>query len=77
MKCIPLISHFYVGKLVFTEVYLFSLFLIQNIDCGYSLELPWRGGSNVYPPYTVQSRGIFTSPPTPAERGLQEKGLKF
>ena len=21
----------------------------QNIDCGYSLELPWRGGSNEYP----------------------------
>ena len=26
---------------------------------------------------TVQSRGIFTSPPNPAERGLQQKGLKF
>ena len=30
----------------------FFLFLIQNTDCGYSLELPWRGsnvgdGSNV------------------------------
>ena len=23
---------------MFTEVYLFSLFLLQNIDCGYSLE---------------------------------------
>ena len=23
--------------------------LCQNIDCGYSLELPRRGGSNVYP----------------------------
>ena len=22
---------------------------VQNIDCGYSLEPPWRGGSNVYP----------------------------
>ena len=21
----------------------------QNIDCGYSLESPWRGGSNEYP----------------------------
>ena len=21
----------------------------QNIDCGYSLELPWRGSSNEYP----------------------------
>ena len=25
------------------------LFLLQNIDCGYSLEPPRRGGSNVYP----------------------------
>ena len=25
------------------------LFLLQNIDCGYSLELPRRGGSDVYP----------------------------
>ena len=23
----------------------------QNIDCGYSLELPQRGGSNEYPQY--------------------------
>ena len=21
----------------------------ENIDCGYSLELPWQGGSNEYP----------------------------
>ena len=26
----------------------FFLLLIQNIDCGYSLEKPQRGGSNVY-----------------------------
>ena len=32
-----------------TFVYLFFLFLLQNIDCGYSLEPPRRGGSNVYP----------------------------
>ena len=25
---------------------LFFLFLLKNIDCGYSLELPCRGGSN-------------------------------
>ena len=23
----------------------------QNIDCGYSLEMPWRGGSDKYPQY--------------------------
>ena len=28
----------------------------QNIDCGYSLEPPWRGGSNEYPQYVFLSR---------------------
>ena len=28
---------------------LFFLFLLKNIDCGYSLEPPRRGGSNKYP----------------------------
>ena len=28
--------HFYIAKLGFTGVYLFFLFLLQNIDCGYS-----------------------------------------
>ena len=28
----------------------------QNIDCGYSLELPWRGGSNEYPQSMFLSR---------------------
>ena len=28
---------------------LFSLFLLKNMDCGYSLEPPRRGGSNEYP----------------------------
>ena len=30
---------------------MFDIFLIfaQNIDCGYTLEPPWRGGSNEYP----------------------------
>ena len=28
---------------------LFFLFLLKNIDCGYSLELPCRGSSNEYP----------------------------
>ena len=45
----PLEPHFYIIKMGFAEVYLFFLFLLQNIDCGYSLEPPRRGGSNVYP----------------------------
>ena len=36
----PLTPHFYIVKLGFTRVYLFFLFLLKNIDCGYSLELP-------------------------------------
>ena len=45
----PLKPYFYIEKLGYAGVYLFFLFLLQNIDCGYSLEPPRRGGSNVYP----------------------------
>ena len=51
----PLKPHFYIAKLgyvgvyLFAGVYLFFLFLLQNIDYGYSLEPPRRGGSNMYP----------------------------
>ena len=34
----PLIPHFYIAKLGYAGAYLFSLCLLQNIDCGYSLE---------------------------------------
>ena len=35
--------HFYVVKLGFTGIYIiFFLFLLKNIDCGYSLEPPRR-----------------------------------
>ena len=44
----PLKPHFYTAKLGFTGVYIFFLFLLKNIDCGYSLEPPRRGGSNEY-----------------------------
>ena len=40
---------FYIERLENAGVYLFFLFLFQNIDCGYSLELSRQGGSNVYP----------------------------
>ena len=40
--------HFYIAKLGYAGVYLFFLFLLQNIDCGYTLEPPRRGGSNEY-----------------------------
>ena len=34
----PLIPHFYIAKLGYAEIYIFFLILLQNIDCGYSLE---------------------------------------
>ena len=36
----PLTPHFYIEKVGFTRVYIFFLFLLQNIDCGYSLDPP-------------------------------------
>ena len=36
-------------KLGLTGYTLFFLLLLKNIDCGYSLEPPRRGGSNEYP----------------------------
>ena len=44
----PLKPHFYIVKLGFTGVYIIFLILLKNIDCGYSLEPPRRGGSNEY-----------------------------
>ena len=41
-------SHFYIVKLGFTGVYIIFLISAQNIDCGYLLEPPRRGGSNEY-----------------------------
>ena len=45
----PLTPHFYIVKLGFTGVCIIFLMSAQNIDCGYSLEPPHRGGSNEYP----------------------------
>ena len=45
----PLKPHFYIVKLGFTGVCIIFLILLENIDCGYSLEPPRRGGSNEYP----------------------------
>ena len=44
----PLKPHFYIVKLGFTGVYIIFLNSAQNIDYGYSLEPPRRGGSNEY-----------------------------
>ena len=44
----PLKPHFYIVKLGFTVVSIIFLISAQNIDCGYALELPRRGGSKEY-----------------------------
>ena len=49
----PFKPHFYIVKLGFTGVYIIFLISAQNIDCGYSLEPPIRGGSNEYPQSTL------------------------
>ena len=43
----PLKPHFYIVKLGYAGVYLFFLFLLQNIDCGYSLEPPRKNKKNI------------------------------
>ena len=45
----PLKPHYYIVKLGFTGVYIIFRISAQNIDCGYSLEPPQRGGFNEYP----------------------------
>ena len=45
----PLKPHFYIVKLGFAGVQVIFLISAQNMDCGYSLEPPRRGGSNEYP----------------------------
>ena len=44
-------------KIFSKQFLIFFLFLLQNIDCGYTLEPPRRGGSNEYP----QSMFMFWS----------------
>ena len=41
----PLKPHFYLVKLGFTVVNIICLVLLENLDCGCSLEPPRRGGS--------------------------------
>ena len=47
----PITPNFYIAKLGFTGIHIIFLFFALNIYCGYSLEPPQGGGSNVYPQY--------------------------
>ena len=50
-------------KILCRKILIFFLFFAQNIDCGYTLEPPRRGGSNEYPQsmyhIKVGYKGIF------------------
>ena len=54
----PLKPHFYIVKLGYTGVYIIFLISAQNIDCGYALEPPKRGGSNEYTQSMFLSRNM-------------------
>ena len=61
VKCIPCKPLFYIAKLGYAGVYLIFLFLIQNIHCGYTLEPPLQGGSNVYPQCMFRAKTLKIS----------------
>ena len=64
----PLKHHFYTVKLGFTGVYIIFLISAQNVDCGYSLEPPRRGGSNENPQsmFWAEIRKIMYTPVNPS-----------
>ena len=49
------------------KILIFFLFLLKNIDCGYSLEPPRWGGSNEYPQsmFWAEIRKIMYTPVNP------------
>ena len=55
----PLEPHFHIAKLGFAGVCLFFLFLLQNIDCGYSLEPPNCYGVNLCAFSYIFSQALF------------------
>ena len=60
----------YIEKILVAKMKIFDIFLIfaQNIDCGYTLEPPRRGGSNEYPQSMFWSKNKKNkySPPYPS-----------
>ena len=58
-KHAPMIySNFFSGQksIIFRGFFFIFLIFAQNIDCGYTLEPPRRGGSNEYPQYMFWSK---------------------
>ena len=56
------------GKLSEKKFLYFFYISAQNIDCGYSLEPPRRGGSNEYPQFmfSLEIRKIMCTPVNPS-----------
>ena len=52
---------------------IFFLYFAQNLDCGYPLEPPQRGGSNEYPQYMFWSKNKKNrySPANPIKVGFK------
>ena len=48
-------------KIFRQKIQVFFIFLLKNIDCGYSLEPPRRGGSNEYPQSMFLSRNKYNN----------------
>ena len=66
LKSVKFLFLLSIVKLEFTGVFIFLIFALYNIDCGYLLEPPQRGGSNDVPTIYVLSKNkkkyhIFTS----------------
>ena len=69
-------SNFFRSKIDDFQRKVFDIFLIfaQNIDCGYSLEPPRRGGSNEYPQsmfWSKNKKNKYTPPVLLYKSGVQ------
>ena len=54
----PITPHLYIVNWGLEGYTCFFLISAQNIDCGYSLDLPRQGGSNEYTQFMFLSRNV-------------------
>ena len=79
---IPPLYPAFIAKLGNAVVYLVFLIFAQNIECGYSLEPPQRGGSNEYPQSMlwIKNKKIRYTPVNPSftiQKGVFMPGTSF
>ena len=70
-------SYFNIVKLGLTWYTLFFLFLLKNIDCGYSLEPPHGGGSDEYQQSMFIARGGSNEYPDSMFLSRNMKNIRF